>query len=102
MLFKFLLFLLAGAIINVAVAWGCAFRRQSVVPRPPEPYITDKWIDAHLRKSHDIRTRRAGACAGLLVEQFDAGVSLRPNTSPISTPVAERLTSGWPALALRG
>lgn len=113
---RVIVFLLAGAVVNVAVAWGFTFRRQSLqkaIPIAPnasmlsidwnmEPYSNDSWVESHRCSNHEIHTRMSVSRTGLAVDQFEASVLRFQGSSPFATTIAERVTSGWPQLALTG
>ncbi len=78
------IFLLAGAVVNVAVAWGCAF--WSPVQASPSSTLALELIEG-----------------GTIVDPLCSGFGLRIDfvfTEGIEYNVDLRVTSGWPLLAM--
>ena len=121
-------FLLAGAVVNVAVAWGCAMRSslRGREPSPPPldvPDLVDGDDEAWLRQ-HDWESflameeqwllRRAYTWeqegVGLYRKRFDttwlgppgSGIPIIPGLFGARPAFATRILSGWPLYSLSG
>lgn len=100
---KLVVFLLLGAIINIAVAWGCArWPRQAllIVGDKQDPSLQDiAWWNEHVWESFARKVE-------FTYEGSDIGIEMRAlysATSQQRTAVsALRLTSGWPVRSLSG
>ena len=99
---KLLLFLLLGAIVNVAVAWGCArWPRQAmfIVGDKQAPSSQDiAWWNEHVLESFASNVESAYDCS-------DIGIQTRvlySATSQQRRVSALHITSGWPARSLAG
>ena len=121
--YRIVLFLLLGAIINVAVAWGCAAWSTRPPDQSPEDFFpTLKYwgefdADRTLLESLGWNGREetpdaeyilfamASAAPGLVYRELaESSRSKDPNFEGyvISTDVAYETLAGWPYLALRG
>jgi predicted RNA-binding Zn-ribbon protein involved in translation (DUF1610 family) len=107
MIFKLLLFLLAGAIINVAVAWGCAYQEH---PEATDGYYTNaKWGFIHwVQRGRERRMYARYAFADVAWEERpDLSPSWASTSRELDEPAHERAmwvedAAGWPLLSVVG
>src|SRR5262245_46153999 len=104
MIFRLCLFLLAGAIVNVAVAWGCCLR---YTPGADLPYNAGEanaawWLRSRPDGFSDVPFAEGGRSAfgWESVELYD--VDRNAALSIKRCPRAIVIRSGWPILALEG
>ena len=105
-IFKLALFLLLGAIINVAVALVCAFNLPSAGVRSPDRYVEQfpsqlTWLDPIcLERKDEVKIYEVQRFGGLLYQASPRNWPLdRPPPYIMDWQVIE---SGWPCLSLRG
>ena len=100
---KLVVFLLLGAVVNVAVAWGCArWPRQAllIVGDKQDPSLQDiAWWNEHVLESfaRNVEYTYEGSDIGIEMRSLFSATSQQ--RSAVS---ALRLTSGWPARSLAG
>jgi hypothetical protein len=117
-----LLLIVAGAAVNVAVAWGCAWRwptRLVALGIPPQGSGIPVWavgwsdnndidwawvahqagMDGYLTESYGSHVAEA---IGMRIELHWCVMAVPPDRPRWSDVRAERVTSGWPRLALTG
>ena len=94
------IFLLAGVVVNVVVAWGCALRTGT--SNDEELLSTaakSEWVQfIEYRRNVRPGVLSAVSCRGLDVITIE-GIAARGLTGPV---VAQRCRAGWPILGMRG
>jgi hypothetical protein len=116
--FKVVLFLLAGAIINVAVAWGCAvhlsrhwptnMRLNNAVQTHETHLLMSRFglrpafDDSGYRFSNRSSSFRNRFVSLFCFDQYAMAVASGPNGQQIDVKEAWHIESGWPLVALAG
>ncbi len=97
---KVAIFLLAGAVVYVAVAWGCALRTGT--SSDEELLLTaakSEWVQfIEYRRNVHPGVLTAVSCRGLDVITIE-GTAVKGLTDQV---VAQRCRAGWPILGMRG